>query len=186
MQDGVAELERWLLDLIQQGLSSVGSQGHAFWDSFAAKMQDAKLGGIARRIRRFNYIQELGDNWHEQLLEQMAQLYLFVQGFKQLEDLSEPLQEEILALAGLNKKREEVLALEGVKDDWLVVGVSESEEEKLFLRKSYLLGSDSGRIALIMDYNYGVPKFEFNWPLGSGAFCGNRVLSGSISIKKLS
>jgi hypothetical protein len=172
MEAGVDELDRWLIDLIRQGLSVMANYDSSFWEKAAARMQDAKLGGIARRIRRFYSLQQT-EGWHVRMLEEIAQLYLFVQAFRQLEELPEPLQEEVMSMAGINKKREELLKAAGLTDRWLVVGMTEKEEDKLFSRKSYLLGAQTGRTALIIDFNYGQPKFEFSWPVGS-------VLEGEI------
>ena len=166
MQSGVEELELWLLDMIQHGLSEISHQDSDYWELFAAKMQDAKLGGIARRIRRMPILLR-EENWHERLLEKISQLYLFVQSYKQFPSLPELIQEEILTVAGVNKKRTELLEQDGVKDQWLVLSVNLEAEDKLFSRKTYMLGSKSGQIALVLDYNYGIPKFDLNWQVGS-------------------
>ena len=166
MQSGVEELELWLLDMIQHGLSEISHQDATYWELFAAKMQDAKLGGIARRIRRMPTLLEK-ENWHEYLLKELSQLYLFVQSYKQFPALPELIQEEILTVAGVNRKRAELLEQEGVKDHWLVLSVILEMEDKLFSRKTYMLGSKSGQIALVLDYNYGIPKFDLNWQIGS-------------------
>lgn len=166
MQSGVEELELWLLDMIQHGLSEISHQDSNYWELFAAKMQDAKLGGIARRIRRMPALLEK-ENWHERLLKELSQLYLFVQSYKQFHSLPELIQEEILTVAGVNRKRAELLEQDGVKDQWLVLSVSLEMEDKLFSRKTYMLGSKSGQIALVLDYNYGIPKFDLNWQVGS-------------------
>ncbi len=46
MERGVAELETWLFDFIRQGLVRPEVQTPSFWDDFAARMVDAKLGSI--------------------------------------------------------------------------------------------------------------------------------------------
>ena len=85
-------MEEWLQDLIRHGLSAIDEQPAAFWDGFAARMVDAKLGGVARRIRILNLA---GEEGFELLLEEMSELYLLAQSFKQLESLPEGLQEEV-------------------------------------------------------------------------------------------
>ncbi|HKK79841.1 MAG TPA: SWIM zinc finger family protein [Phaeodactylibacter sp.] len=166
MQGGVEELEQWLADVVRQGLSTLEEQPWSYWERTAARMTDAKLSGIAGRIRQLPEL--LGEeNWHEKLLEQIAELHLFVQAFRQLDSLPAPLQEEVLTLGGRNQKKEDLLKYEGVKDHWLVIGLQTGEEEQLHYRRTWLLGEQSGRYALILDYAYGRQPFTHNWVLGS-------------------
>jgi hypothetical protein len=168
MQRGVEDLEQWLLDLVRQGLATAESQPEAFGVSFAARMTDAKLSGLARRIRGFKLI--VGHHhWPDRLLGELASLYLFAQGFKQWGSLPEPLQEEIFNLAGLSRKKEELLQLEGLQDRWLVAGQieGESEDDKLRYRRTWLLGEQSERWALLLDFSWGQQGYETNWVVGS-------------------
>ncbi|MCB0568209.1 MAG: hypothetical protein KDC66_00520 [Phaeodactylibacter sp.] len=168
MQQGVKDLEQWLLDLVQQGLSTAENQPEAFWDSFAARMVDAKLGGIARRIRAFKSAMA-DEQWHSRLLGEIGALYLFVQGFKQLDELPGPMQDELLALAGVNHKKEALLQQSGLSDNWLVIGQLEgdSEDDKLRYRRTWLWGEQSRRHALLLDYAWGRQGYEAHWPIGS-------------------
>lgn len=168
MQQGIQDLEQWLADLVRQGLSIAESQPGAFWDSFAARMVDVKLGGIARRIRAFKAIMA-DEQWHSRLLGELGALYLFVQSFKQLEALPEPLQEELFALAGVNRKKEEMLQQKGAPDNWLVAGQAEgeSEDEKLKYRRTWLLGEQSRRAAMLLDFAWGRQGYETDWAVGT-------------------
>lgn len=166
MQTGVEELEQWLADVVRQGLSTLEEQPTSYWERTAARMTDAKLSGIAGRIRQLPEL--LGEqNWHEKLLEQIAELHLFVQAFRQLDSLPAPLQEEVLTLGGRSQKKEGLLKHEGIKDHWLVIGLQTGEEEQLHYRRTWLLGEQSGRYALVLDYAYGRQPFTHNWALGS-------------------
>lgn len=166
MKAGVEELDQWLRDLIRQGLSSVEGLGPEFWERIAARMVDAKLGSVARRIRSFQKLMEQ-EQWHEDLLGALSELYLFVQSFRQLEGLPDALQEELLSYGGVNLKKEEVLEGPAVSDRWLVVGLVEGEEEKLRFRRTWLAGEQTGRFALILDFAWGRNRFEGHWVLGS-------------------
>jgi hypothetical protein len=166
MQKGIVELEQWLVDLVTQGLSTVESLPESYWESFAARMVDAKLGGIARRLRQIPPI--IGtEGWHETLLGIIAELHLFVQAFRQLDGLPEPMQEEVLSIGGRNIKKQVLLEQEGVKDHWLVLGQQSGSEDQLRYRRTWILGEQSGRAALLLDYAYGNQPFEHNWVLGS-------------------
>ncbi len=166
MEQGVEELEQWLLDLVRQGLTNLESQPNSFWERAAAKMVDRKLGGIARRIRSVpDILQQPG--WPDYLPGLIAELYLFVQGFRQMSTLSEPLQEELLSLGGVNQKKEALLEQEGIRDHWLVVGQEEGEEERLRYRRTWLLGEHTGRFALLLDFAWGRETFTFQYVAGS-------------------
>ncbi len=166
MEQGVEALDQWLKDVTRQGLSTLEGQGAAFWERPAARMVDAKLGGVARRIRGFADLVGAPD-WHNRLLEELAELYLFVQSFRQLQGLPRPLQDDLLSYGGVNFKKEEVLEAPGVTDNWLVVGLVEGEEENLRYRRTWLMGERSQRFALLLDFAFGNNRFEGNWVLGS-------------------
>lgn len=166
MEQGAEELEQWLLDFVRQGLASAQGQPAEFWERIAARMVDAKLPSIARRIRGFPLLIGQPD-WHGQLLGELSMLYLFVQGFRQLNGLPEPLQEELLAYGGLAQKKEALLGQTGVSDNWLVLGLVVGEDDQLRYRRTWLLGEQSGRYALILDFAWGRAPFEGNWKLGS-------------------
>ncbi|MBK8706266.1 MAG: SWIM zinc finger family protein [Saprospiraceae bacterium] len=75
MQAGAADLLSWLHQLIGQGLAAAEAH-HEEWDRFAARLVDAKLGSIARRLRLIHAA--IGtDNWPQTVLHELADLYLF-------------------------------------------------------------------------------------------------------------
>ena len=168
MEQGVREMEEWLLDLVRHGLSAIDEQPSNFWDSFAARMVDAKLGSVARRIRNFKNLSGR-ENGFEYLLEEMAELYLLAQGFKQLASLPETMQEEVLNQMGVNRKKEEVLNEAGISDIWLAIGQAEgeSDDENLRYRRTWLLGEKSSRLALLLDFSWGRQGYDTQWIVGS-------------------
>lgn len=166
MQAGIVELREWLLDLVRHGLAAALSRESAYWDTFSARMVDAKLGSIGRRIRGFKNLQNL-ENAHEKLLSEIAELYLFAKAFQKMEKLPPELQQELLSNAGVNIKKEEVLAQEGVKDDWLIIAQIEKMEENLRSRRTWLLGQKTGQAALLLDFVWGNADFTEQWNLGS-------------------
>jgi len=166
MKQGVEALEQWLFDLVQQGLSTLENQPPDFWERFAASMTDAKLSGIAKRIRQWPALLEQAD-WHERLLEELAECYLFVQTFRQLDSLPPKMQEDALSLGGYSHRKEYLLAQDGMRDNWLVIGQIDGKEEKLRFRRTWLWGERSGQAALLLDYAFGNNPFEKQWRVGS-------------------
>lgn len=166
MEAGVLELERWLTDLMEQGLATVEKLPSKQWDDFAASMHNAKMRGIGNRIKLIKQLFS-SDNWPDRMLAELAELYLFTQAFQRLDMLNTLQQQDLLTLAGVNVKKEEVLKGQGVKDHWLVIGQQFRSEEKLQVRRTWLLGEKKQDYALILDFSWGNQGFPENWVVGS-------------------
>ena len=166
MEKGVEELEIWLFDFIREGLGRPEVQTPSFWDDFAARMVDAKLGSIGRKIRLFKNIINRAD-WHERLLESLSELYLFVRAFKKIEDLPQSMQQELLNFAGVLPKKDELIQQKGIKDLWLVIGQTFGVEENLNFRRTWLFGAQSNQIALLLDFVWGRNPFPMEWNPGN-------------------
>ena len=70
-----------------------------YFEEFAARMVDAQLGSIGKRIRTWaSFKEDFPDTWHEKLLNELGSLYLFSKAFQNIDRLSEDLQDELLAL----------------------------------------------------------------------------------------
>ena len=174
MAAGLAELESWLTDLFRQGLATLEGQASSYWNDLAARLVDAKLGTLARRIRQLPKLMEQA-NWHEKILSELGDIYLLVKAFQRMEHLPEPLQDDLLGLAGVNFKKEDVLAQPGFKDTWLVAGQTETTEEgNLLARRTWLMGEKSGRMALLLEFSWGGQGYETTWRMGS-------VLTGEVA-----
>ena len=167
METGLEDLEMWLTDTIRQGLASTERQGYEFWKDISARMVDAKLGGIGRKIESMQLLQGGNVNWVDKMLSQMTDLYLVAKGFKNLDQLPFPLQQELLSVAGVNTKKDEVLNQEGTKDDWLVMGQIEGVEDNLNFRRVWLQGQKTKQSALILDFVFGDAGFPNHFPTGS-------------------
>ncbi len=174
MASGVEDLELWLNDLIRQGLADTEGQSYSYWQNIAARMVDSKLGGVGRRIRKFPLLHSSDTDWPARMLSELAQLYLIVKGFENLEELPASLQTDLLSVSGVNIKKEELLSLKGVSDDWLVMGVIEGADENLNYRHTWLYGANSEKLALILEYSFGDTGYPVTWQVGQ-AFSGEIV-----------
>ncbi len=165
--DGVIELKNWLQDLIQHGLAAALARNPEFWEDFAARMVNAKLSGIARRIRSFkHWLQQ--DDAHERLLSEIGELYLFAKAFEKLDTLPTDLQQEILITAGATIKKETVLKQESITDRWLVIGQTEGSEDNIRFRRTWLQGIGTHETALLLDFAWRFNEFEgAKWLIGS-------------------
>ncbi len=173
MAAGLAELESWLTDLFRQGLASLEGQAAGYWHDLAARMVDAKLGTLARRIRQLPHLMSQAD-WHEKILSELGDIYLMVKAFQRMEHLPDSLQDDLLGLAGVNFKKEDILAQSGISDTWLVAGQTETAEEgNLLARRTWLMGEKSEKIALLLEFSWGGQGYETAWRMGT-------VLTGEV------
>lgn len=168
MEEGLNDLEQLLKDLLRQGLSSARNRSLSYWEERAARLVDAKLPALARRVRRFPFLLTSGPDWPDAMLEEIAQLFLFVRGFRKRESLPEALQHDLKAGLGAYHKKDEVLAdpANACKDQWEVMGLVEGKEENLRFRRCWLRGQNSRRFALLLDFVFGNEDFQEGWKEG--------------------
>ncbi|MEL7161076.1 MAG: hypothetical protein AAFN92_09975, partial [Bacteroidota bacterium] len=170
MEAGVEELELRLLDIARRGIADTLAQGPDPFLAAAARLTDAKLPGPSGQFRR---LAALGPEGTEaEVARALGDLYLFVRAWKQRGDLPPERREELDRVAGVNVRKEDLLARPGLDDHWLVLGVTEGKDDKLRYRRVWLRGERSRRFALLLDYVFGErTPFERSWPLAA-AFQG--------------
>lgn len=167
MGQGVSDLEVWLSDIIRQGMATTEKQSYGFWQDISARMVDTKLGGLGPRIRSLQLLPTTYADWPERMLEELADLYLIASGFKQLENLPVALQEQLLRIAGINAKKSDVLAQEGILDEWGVIGEFEGVNiDNAGFRRTWLRGKTTRKIGLIQEYNYQNQGYQTHWKVG--------------------
>ncbi len=167
MTKGLDQLDLWLHDLIRNGLASVESQPHTFWENQKAKMVDAQMPGIGNRVLRLAEIPHASSNWPEKLLAELGKLTLLTHSFRQIHQLEPALQLDIRQLVGEPIKQEEVSTLgQAITDDWLILGQRVSTEDKLRRQATWMLGTQTEQEALILQFAFGMSPFIEVFPLG--------------------
>ncbi len=168
MEAGVRDLQIRLSDLVRQGLARISGESSEFWQETAARLVDAKLGGLARPLKALGSIPLQNDDRYEQMTEIIAGLYLFTRAFKNKDRLSPELREDLWAMAGITIKKEDLAALTaGTTGRWLVLGQKTAQEEdNLISRRVWLAGLQTGKIAVILDFAYGKAEFATVWENG--------------------
>lgn len=151
---GVEELDRWLRDLVRQGLAAAQNQPYSYWDAVAARMVDAQAPGLARQLREMASIPHSGAGWQERLLARLGKMHLLIQGFQRLETLPPPTQADIRMLIGWTQK-EEMASESVVRDRWLILGQIVEEQDNLRAQRNWLQGQDTHKVALVLNYAYG-------------------------------
>jgi hypothetical protein len=152
MQDGVRNLENWILDLLRIGISGIENNLKEYFLKQSANLVDAKLGAIARRLR-ISAMELPIDNWQERIAAELGTLFLFSKAFQNLQNLPDALQQDVLAYAGVQTRKSEIIKREGIHDKWLLLGSYYTlEEDNLIARKSWFWGANSKSPLLILDF----------------------------------
>jgi len=169
VKKGLERLDLWLNDLVRNGLASVETQPATFWENQAAQMVDAQAPGVATRIRHMASIPNSSPDWPEKLLAQLGRLALLTEAFRQGEQLEPALQEDVRQLIGWALDQEEVATRgERVTDKWLILGQICHEEEfrQQKTQRTWLLGTQTGRTALLLQFSVARTPFPEVFPLG--------------------
>jgi hypothetical protein len=157
-QSGAAELELWLKDLLRNGFLSIPEKGASYFEKTAARMVDAKAGGLANFVRGFNKINYYnGTTWQSDVLEQAAKTFLTLEGFKNFDKLDPSVSDDLKSLIGWSAKQKELLedeTAENLTDNWLTLARITEREDDLTIQRHYLLGLQSHRFAYILDFAY--------------------------------
>lgn len=163
---GAKELQLWVLDAIRQGFGHLQSQPNSTWDSIAARMTDAKLGAISRRLRLLRDRRK-ESNWPELFFNEIADFYLFAQAFERLETLPQPTQEELLLYGGRTIRKADLLQQQPEHDTWLVLGQNFGVEEDLRWRRTWFWAEKLQKPALLLDFAFRDAPFEQEWIIGA-------------------
>lgn len=163
---GAKELQLWVLDAIRQGFGHLQSQPNSTWDNIAARMTDAKLGAISRRLRILRERRKEA-NWPELFFNELADFYLFSQAFDRLDTLSEAMQEELLSYGGRTIRKSDLLQQPPEHDTWLVLGQNFGVEEDLRWRRTWFWAEKLQKPALVLDFAFRDAPFEQEWIIGA-------------------
>ncbi|MFI1796778.1 SWIM zinc finger family protein [Streptomyces sp. NPDC020379] len=166
MAAGARELEQRLGDLLRGGLAADGSE-YGQWDETAARMVDAQAPGLAARVRELAATRASGGDWASRLLAECALLHTLNQGFLRLDRLPEPLAATVRTRVGIAADSTARLAsATPVRDHWLVLAQSDSDDGHLITRRIWLRGRNTGRMALLLSYGAGGRPPELSLPAG--------------------
>lgn len=166
---GMAELDRWLEDLVRQGLGHAPEKPYGFWETMAARLVDAQAPGAAARVRRLPVVLGSGEGWPERMLGRLALLKLLAAGWSRFGELPADVQADLRAAAGWPEPSAEVLTdrrrpLEPGR--WYVLGRSVTDEERVRARRTWLRELESARLGVLVDF--ARPGAAFTWDLWPG------------------
>ena len=155
VEDGLAELDRWLVDQVSGGLARVAQDPYAWSESIAARMVDAQAPGMASWLRRMPAVVASGQGWPGRLLDELALIHLLIRGYARRAELPADLLATVRDHIGFTVSRADVLAGPAVWDQWLVVFFRDLDSEMVSTRRVWLRGNRSGRWAQVLFFAAG-------------------------------
>jgi hypothetical protein len=169
MKTGLVEFEIWLKDLIRQGIASVEKESYSFWEDAAARLVDAKAKSASNFIKEIPLLINQTPDWYETVLARLSDLYIITQAIQNIEKLPEPLQHDVLAVAGYTIKKADLLEQDGIKDQWQILGSKKSTgiDPNLEYRKVWLKGTNTNRYALLLDYSFQGQGYTEHYSVGT-------------------
>ena len=149
---GLDELDRWLADQVRRGLAAPDSTSRAAWEGAASRLVDAQAGALANRVRRATELLDVGPSGLGAVLGELSTLHTLAVAGRRPAALDPDLAMSVRTVVGWTVAREEVLAGTPVTDHWHVVARSDTEEQRITVRRTWLLGRRTGRWGLVLDF----------------------------------
>jgi hypothetical protein len=167
MMEGLVELDRWLEDRMRTGLADPALARYATWDALAARLVDARAGALANRVRRLAGLVGAGPDWHSEVLGELGMLHLIAEAGRRLPDLPGNLADAVATVAGWQVRQADVLASVPETDDWIVMGRSDTREDRIEVRRVWLRGATSRRWALLLSFAAYRQSLDATWQVGT-------------------
>jgi hypothetical protein len=171
VRDGVAGCRVWLEDLVRRGLAAAQSDPAADWERAAARLVDAQAPGLASFVRRIPMMMASGPGWDIRTVDLLGRLHLLLCAAQRLDDLPADAAGDVRTALGWTQSREDALASTGVADRWTAIGQVIEEEERFRAARTWLVGRNTGRRALILEFAAGSQPLDRSIAGGS-AFDG--------------
>lgn len=142
------------------GITTIEKKPNMLMQS-AAMLIDHKLNGPANRFRLLHQSIASDAKWPEKVHALFTQMYLATKLLESWESLNKSQQHDLTAFLGISLKKEDVLELKLTVGPtrWYAIGLNETKEDRLTVRKSYFINAQ-GQIALILDYIFGRAKVK--------------------------
>jgi hypothetical protein len=149
---GLVELDRWLDDRLRTGLADPALSRYATWDDLAARLVDARAGALANRVRRLAGVVGARPDWHEVVLAELGVLHLLAAAGQRVPELPGGLADAVATSCGWQVRQADVLAGVPDTDTWVVAGRSDTREDRIEVRRTWLRGQTSGRWAMVLSF----------------------------------
>lgn len=162
VSDGIEELTAWLKDIIRNGIVSIPEKGPAFFENMSRRLIDAQAPGLAGMVRGLGEINFYAEGWSTRFMDQLLQLYMITEGFKNIASVGESLQQDIKAWIGFTQNQDELKEKKGILDTWLVLGKQVSEVDTVTTEKFWLYGTQTNTYAMLLQFIVRGQGVQFN------------------------
>jgi hypothetical protein len=152
LQAGLVELDRWLDDRMRTGLADPALARYGTWDDLAARLVDARAGALANRVRRLAGVVGARPDWHEVVLAELGVLHLLAVAGRRVPTLPGGLADAVATACGWQVRQADVLAGVPETDTWVVAGRSDTREDRIEVRRTWLRGQESGAWAMVLSF----------------------------------
>ena len=152
MSAGIDDFERWLHDIVRQGLASVRRQPPTFWDTAGARLVDAQVPGLGSQVRAMGSAVHARHDWAPHLLGELGRWYLAVRAWRRRTELDPAAMGDLRTLLGWPRRTDEIRAGTRLADRWWVVGISQEEDERLLSQRTWLYGERTGETVVLLDF----------------------------------
>jgi len=167
MMEGLVELDRWLEDRMRTGLADPALARYGTWDALAARLVDARAGALANRVRRLAGLVGAGPDWHADVLGELGMLHLIAEAGRRLPELPGNLADVVATASGWQVRQADVLASVPETDDWIVLGRSDTREDRIEVRRTWLRGVTTRRWAMLLSFAAYRQSLDTSWVVGS-------------------
>lgn len=161
---GIEELELWLKDLVRTGFLELPTKPAQEFSKVASRMVDAKAPALASWVKSLGKLDYSDKNaWQDDALRITANLYLLIRAFKNLDQQPPDWQTTLKNLVGWNQSTKELLNAPGtetIKDHWVVAGQETETIDDITVQRNWLLGTQSDRKALVLNFATKFSTFE--------------------------
>ncbi len=185
MAAGLAELDRWLDDRLRTGLADPSLAGYKTWDGLAARLVDAQVGGLANRVRRLAGLVGAHPDWHSQVLAELGMLHLLATSGRNLGMLPPALADSVAATIGWQVRQADVLAGVPHTDHWVVMGRSDTREDRIEVRRIWLRGSSTGAWAMVLSFAAYRQSLDTTLAVGTQVHADLFRYPGSVALRVL-
>lgn len=150
--DGMEELRLWMKDIVRNGILNIPDKGFVFFENMAKRMVDAQAPGLANMLRNLGESNFYAEGWQSRFMDQLAAIYLVIEGYKNSANMDEAVQEDIKTLIGFTQSQEELKEQTGITDTWLVLSKQTAEVDNISTERNWLYGTQSNRYALVLQF----------------------------------
>jgi hypothetical protein len=153
VSEGLDRLDLWLKDIVRNGLAGIEAKPPGFWEEQAKRLVDAQAPGLASRVARLSLIPRSSKDWPSKLLGEIGRIKLLIYAWRRIDDIEPALQNDIRQMLGWTIAKEDLESDgEPVDDNWVIIGQWIDEEDRIRAQRSWAVGMNTKRIALLLQF----------------------------------